>query len=209
MLDKTMLPGAALDRLGRVRTVKRVGYESGAVLRVCRKWFADDDDQMPPIVDSPEDILELPGWAQTVIRSLRTESAERRKRLKALENTVAENERKRHEEEATRLAEQGQWKTLAEQRAVDLERLKGASERAEALEFRIKAANEARIAKIPADMQTIIPTDYDPIKLSEWLDANESKLVKPSAPDLEAGRRGNGGNKPPIDPKKAINPVRF
>lgn len=94
------------------------------------------------------------------------------------------------------LEEDGKFRTIAEQQAIDLARLKPIEERAQALEKIIRESNEARVKNVPDAMKALIPTDYPPEKLQSWLNANEALLVKPPAPDYDAGKGsgGSGGN---------------
>lgn len=143
---------------------------------------------------------ESPAELARIIAELRKENAASRKKQRELEQAEAQRTAAQKEAEEKRLQEQGEFKTLAEQRAAEIEALKATAAKAEALEGRIKAANDARIAKVPEAMRTLIP-DYDVVKLSEWLDANLDKLTKPAAPDFDAGKSGErGGQQPIIDP---------
>jgi hypothetical protein len=140
---------------------------------------------------------ESPAELARIIAELRKENAATRKKQRELEQAEAQRTAAQKEAEEKRLQEQGEFKTLAEQRAAEIERLKTAAAKAEALEGRIKAANDARIAKVPDAMRTLIP-EYEPVKLSEWLDANLDKLTKPAAPDFDAGKSGERGGQQPI-----------
>lgn len=164
--------------------------QSGLSLRTRRRWYADEPTPPPPAnqpqpeAGEAEDINSLPAWVQQEIRALRKEAADRRIALRKAEEDKARME-------AATLAEQGKWKELAEKRAQELDALKPASERVTALEARISATNDARIKQIPEALRTVIPSDYTPEKLSEWLDANLSKLTVSSAPNTDAGARGD------------------
>lgn len=91
------------------------------------------------------------------------------------------------------LAEQGNYKALAEQHAAEVERLRAVEARANALDATLRKSNEARIARVPEQYRSMIPTDYAPEKLQDWLDANEALLGKPPAPNFDAGAGGSGG----------------
>lgn len=141
--------------------------------------------------DAPGDwdgnIETLPSKAQEYIRQLREEAAANR--VKAKQEA---EERQRREQQA--LAEQGKWKELAEARQRELEQFKGYQERAETLEGLIRKSNQARIERIPEDMRALVPADYlTPDQLNAWLDANEARLVKPTAPNTDAGAGAGGG----------------
>lgn len=91
------------------------------------------------------------------------------------------------------LEEDGKFRTIAEQQAVDLARLKPIEERAATLEKIIRDSNEARVKNVPDQFKNMIPLEYAPEKLQAWLNANESLLTKPPAPNYDAGAGGSGG----------------
>lgn len=99
------------------------------------------------------------------------------------------------------LEEDGKFRTIAEQQAVDLARLKPIEERATALEKIIRDSNEARIKNVPDQYKNMIPLEYAPEKLQAWLNANEALLVKPPAPNYDAGAGGSGSGNKPNEPK--------
>lgn len=194
---------------GRVRTGSRHDG-AGRSLSLRRAWYADGQSQGTGTTgagqtgtgtssdDVPIDAL--PAKWQAEIKKLRDEAAENRvARNKAAEDAAAKAKELElaAQREQQRLIEEGKWKELAEKHSVDAARLKPYEERAAALEAQIKAHNETRIARIPEVMRTVIPADYTPEKLSQWLDANESKLTTPPAPNIDAGA-GGGGGKPPV-----------
>jgi hypothetical protein len=106
----------------------------------------------------------------------------------------AEQEAKARREKA--LADQQKWQELAEEREKALGELQPYKERYEAMLERTKAANTSRIEAIPEAMRTIVPDYDDPLKLSEWLDANQEKLVKSPTASLNggAGRPNRNGS---------------
>lgn len=91
------------------------------------------------------------------------------------------------------LEEQGKFKELAEQSAAEVARLKAFEEKAVTYETIIRESNESRIKNVPDQMKNLIPTDYPPEKLQKWLNANEAQLVKPPAPNYDAGAGVGGG----------------
>jgi len=129
-------------------------------------------------------IEDLPGWAQKAIRDLRDEAAQRRIALKTAQ-----------EEQQKRLAEEGNFKSLAEQLRVERDGLKPYEERAKTLEMMIREANTSRIARVQEGMRSLIPTDYSPESLSKWLDASWELLTVKPAPDIDAGAGGGGGTR--------------
>jgi phage I-like protein len=131
------------------------------------------------------DLAQLPQAVQDYIKSLRGEAAEKRKKLEALEAKINEAEQKR-------LAEQGQYRELAEKLQGEVGNLSPYKTRVEALEQKIIANNNKRVERIPEHFRSLIP-QMPPEQLSEWLDANEQKLITPPAPNLDAGAGGGGG----------------
>lgn len=147
----------------------------------------------------------LPPAVREHIKALRQSEAAARVKAKEFE----QNEQKRLDEarkaEEERLAKQQEWQALAEKRAKELDALKPVAERAAQLEARITAANQARIEKVPEALRSVIPTDYDAVKLSEWLDANLDKLSKAPAPNTDGGRTGD---RTPPQGKVQLTPIR-
>lgn len=130
---------------------------------------------------------DLPDWAQDIIRSLRDESASRRVALKK------EQEANRQREQE-RLAEEGKWRELADQRAHELAKLEPYKERAESLETLISHSNQKRLKSIPESMIPLVPTNYSPEQLSAWLDTNFTRLTKPTAPKIDGGATGSSSS---------------
>jgi len=161
-----------------------------------------DDGQQeatPEPIETPESnsVDDLPSWAQDMIRGLRDEAAARRVALK-------KHEEEARQREQARLAEQGQWKELAESRAKELNDLQPYRDRAEALETMLRDSNKHRMEQIPEDMRALVPTDYAPEKLASWLDANISRLTKPVAPRLDGGATGGSSAVTLTDEEKQV-----
>ena len=91
------------------------------------------------------------------------------------------------------LKEQGKYRELYEKVMAELEVERQHRERADALGKTISATNQKRIEQIPEDMRPVIPTDYPPEKLSEWLDNNASRLTKAPPPPRDGGKVGEAG----------------
>ena len=132
-------------------------------------------------------IEDLPAWAQDIIRNTREEAAQRRVELKRLMDAQQQ-----------RLADQGNWKELAEQRSQEVTLISQYKERAEVLEKMIRESNSSRIASVREDMRALIPVDYPPEKLATWLDANLARLTMPTPPNIDAGAGASAGGKTPI-----------
>lgn len=147
-------------------------------------------------------IEDLPTGAQEYIRQLRAEAADRRKALEKAEREAAQREQ-------ARLAEEGRWKELAEQRERDLAKVQPYQERAAALESMIIASNKTRMERIPEDMRALVPTEYPPERLAGWLDANFDRLLKRPAPDVDAGAGAGAGNGLPRLSQEQIEMARM
>lgn len=135
-----------------------------------------------------EDALKIIGALSKRVEERESEA----NRYKSERDTLTAAQRKQLEDD-------GKFKQIAEQQAVDLARLKPLEERAAALEKIIRESNEARIKAVPDQYRNMIPTDYPPEKLQTWLNANEALLVKPPAPNYDggAGANGSGGKGEP------------
>lgn len=199
---------------GRVRTISRE-RNAGISLSKRRRWYAGEDDAtgnddgQPGAGASddggeagesdeddepaPQNIEDLPPWAQKLISNTRSEAAEHRRKLREVEEAKAA--------EARRLAEeQGKFKELYEElkteRETEREELKTLREARTARLEILKEKNEARIGELPKDKQQtardIITTagTEDPDKVAAILD----KII----PTLGAGTNpppNDGGNK--------------
>ena len=147
--------------------------------------------------DDVQNIDDLPNWAQTMIKSLRDESASRRIALK-------QQQQAQREAEQRRLADEGKWRELAEEREAELKSLQPYRQRAEALESKITASNKRRIESIPEGYRTLVPINYTADELSDWLDANLQQLIKPTAPKLDGGVSGKIASIDLTEDEKAI-----
>jgi hypothetical protein len=130
-------------------------------------------------------IEDLPAWAQTLVKELRDEAAERRVALKKQAEAASAAEQ-------ARLAEQGKYKELAEAREKELNATKPYQERAQTLEKLITENNQRIIQQIPEQMRTLVP-QLPPEQLAGWLTANQALLTRRPAPDTDAGA-GQGGS---------------
>jgi len=131
------------------------------------------------------DISSLPIAWQNEIKKVRSEAAQRRKELADLKKKV-------DAEEVERLKKQGEYQSLAERLQTEVQNLTPHRDRVVALEEILKATNATRVKRIPEHLQSFVP-DMTPENLSKWLDANETKLTTPPAPNLNAGAGGGGG----------------
>lgn len=156
--------------------------------------MSDNDGLKPADNDMPQDGKGAPqdgarsDWfsgldprTQAYIEELRGEAAKWRVEKKRTEDAARKEAEKR-------MAEQEQWKELADVRAAKLAEIEPKAERALAA---FEALIDARLKRIPADvrkrMVDPIRTNMDSVAFVEWLDANEEMLTLRPAPNLEAG----------------------
>lgn len=141
---------------------------------------------------TPEDkgIAALPEEVQGYIRSLREEAKSHRIAAKeasdGLSAMQAQLDQLKAKSEAERL------KTVEELQGAVVENqtaLQKAQAEVKAFKDSFAASNEKRIAAIPERMRTMVPDFGDPVKVSQWLDANAS-LLKVDLPGTDAGEHG-------------------
>lgn len=137
-----------------LRAVRRAEAEALIDLSRVRRWYADDGSvpdaqEKAEAPTDPKGLDALPEEVRDYIKSLRRENEDRRKKLAALEKAQQEAEAVRKLEEDKKLAEQGQWQKLAEERAAEIERLKVFEAQAATLVEATTKRNADRIAKLP------------------------------------------------------------
>lgn len=194
-----------MPTLKMARATRYAGAEAVIDLSRTRRWYADD---APPAPDAPGKPADAPSASDSkgldtltpeelraYIKELRQENKDRRTRLDAFEKAQADAEAARKAGEEKRLTEEGQHKTLADQRAAEIERLKVFEKQVAELTEAIKKRNTERIKSLPEPMRKLVPVDYDPHKLALWLDENKSVLTNPVAPSLNAGQKSTGDGK--------------
>jgi colicin import membrane protein len=124
------------------------------------------------------------------------------------ERKAAELKRKADEEAA---AKNGEWQTLAEQRAADLatrdaelETLRGQAKAAERYAEALNAQLEAELATWPAELLALDPGKKDLDARRAWIDKSRplaQKLgLKPKAPATEGGKGNSNGASAPASP---------
>lgn len=206
-----MLVSQYRNQRGRVRTVSRANEwrlktgepEMGISLSKRRIWWADGDDTDDGEQDdspkyNPKDLEE----AKKIIDSLSKRVDERDATINQLREGQQKFEERisAMERAARQRSEQdGDFKKLYEETLAELEKVKPDLERGKSAIERIRASNEARIAKIPELLRKAVPGEYAPEKLQTWLDENEGWMLRQPAPDYDAGVGGNGGD--PVKPK--------
>lgn len=140
-----------------------------------------DIDKLPP---------QLSEFAKRLLNNTREANEEARK-AKASAKQQLEN----------LLAESGNHKTLAEQRAAEIAALEPYKTRAETLAAVIQKQNETRIASIPESMRSLVPS-LPPEALADWLTAN-APLLQRTPPALDAGKSSNISSAPQVSAELA------
>lgn len=157
-----------------------------------------DSDQQPPVggevpTNEPDDKKPAPGadpegqpegsgesfW-QKEVKSARQEAAKYRTKAKDLEKKIEAEQR-------AKLEADGNWQKLYEQAKSDLSVREQEVEQSGMYKSAFMSVLQRRIDTIPEANRTLVPTDYEPIKLSEWLDANWQRLASPKFPNLDPG----------------------
>jgi hypothetical protein len=202
-------PGAPMA--GKVRTAFRCLQDnplSGISLLKRRRWFADepppedpskqpgaatedDKGKEPDPKTEPQNVKDLPAWAQKIIEDTRKEAADNRVRLQKQEEEQAKAAQKAAEE-------QGQFKQLWETAQPQLEELKTLREREAARREQVKQNNEKRIGDLPKDKKAIAESliskigSDDPEKVAAVLDDLLPTLsAQTPAPQMDGGTKGD------------------
>ena len=167
-----------------------------------QRYYEAEKGDNPPQADPPtvpEPAKTEKTFTQFELDAIVKDRLEREKR-KSTE--AAEKARKEAEEKA--LQEQGEFKTLAEQRAAELATLKSELESAKVHESTAEKYRAALKARLDADKKSLpahivaLLDQLDEIKQMEWLsDPKNADALKPSStPDRNLGtppRNANGG----------------
>ena len=149
--------------------------------------MTDDAQVVEPESGKEEEPQEPKMFDADYVKDLRQEAASYRTKLRTLEQ-------KEKDADETRLVEQKEWQTLAEQRAGEVKELESYKDMYTAMVDSVAESNTQRVKAIPESMQGLVPNFDDPIKLSGWLDANAQLLGKPIAPTMNGS--AGGGERP-------------
>lgn len=146
---------------------------------------ADSDDSF---------LATLPPQTRKELLDLRREVNDKRIENKRLKDEEQKRQAEASKAEQAKLEADKQWETLAGKHKATIDELTPKAEQADRLLALITSQNTARIEKLPKEMQSLVPTNYDPVALSEWLEANAAVLAKPKVPNLDAGSGGDKGD---------------
>jgi len=200
-----------MPRLRTITSARRRGAEAAISLLKRRTWRADGDEtpdregqQQDSEGNSKYKVADLES-AQKVIAALEKRVAERDGTISGLNDRLTAIEKANLD----KLAQDGNFRELASQRAAEVEKLRPSAERAEALDKVIRDINDARIKALPETVRALVPTDYPPEKLMNWLTANENLLKAPPQPDFDAGAGGGGRGKGSSAPDMTAEEIEF
>lgn len=221
-----LMPGAD----GRIRSVGMFTRGKGISLRKRRRWYADDnadtdegdssgtsaddkdggssddDDKSDDADDTPQNVDDLPPWAQKLLKETRSEAAKYRKEKQ-------DAEKARLAEEQEKAEKQGEYKKLWDEAQSKLERLAKLEEADTKRREELSTRNEARIKELPKDKQKSVRlvTDKladDPYAIAEVLDGLLPTLTAtPNPPGLDGGSKGD--SKKQSSGKAKLNRVSY
>lgn len=181
MADETVTQNAQTETVEATTTATAAGTNSGAPADTEARFTQADLDKM--IGDRL--------------------AREREKAQKEAAKAQAEAERKA-------LAENQEWKTLAERTAAELETARAAAARVERADELVKTMYDNRIKTLPAALRKAVESlpATDPLDRLAWLDANEALFRQPAGvPDINAGQAGP--QKPPTQSLGGLTPQEF
>ena len=111
---------------------------------------------------------------------------------KALEARIAQIEAAQHEADEKRLAEQNQYKELAEKRGQDLVKAQQDAAKVPVYEETLSEVLAAQVAELPEDKRGLVPDDLTTQQKLKWIAKNASILKAPQPFDIGAGHQGGG-----------------
>lgn len=139
------------------------------------------------------------------VEFFKRETAKANKEAQTFRQRAKEAERQLALEKQRQLEATGEWQKLYEQAKTDLEAKTQEVEGASEYKTAFQRVLDARIKRIPEVYRGLVPTDYEPMKLAAWLDANEDRLKAPRFPNLDAGAGGHNGSNAPKVPSAEAN----
>lgn len=181
----------------RVRTTRRAAAEAGVSLSKRRRWFADDPNGGQAAgagVGAGSNAGASSAGTQNTEHMLpKARFDEINTKYQELLAKVEKDKEASATAEQERLRKQGEFQQLfeAEKKRADTLAVDAAS--AKVLREAMDASNQARIAKLPEAMRTLVPTTLPPEQVASYLDANWTLLQGAAAPDTDAGAGGSGG----------------
>ena len=120
-------------------------------------------------------------------------------RMKTYKDELASVKEALENERTSKLKEQEEYKELYEQANQKLSKLKPLAEQAESWQETMERLLEAQMEEIPKEYRQLIPDEMTVKQRLDWISKNKSLLMKPVGPNVGAGERGSGSNKPEIE----------
>jgi hypothetical protein len=118
---------------------------------------------------------------------------------KKLEDKVATMEAAEKAETEKRLAEQNQWKEVAEKRGEELVKAQAEAAKVGGMEATLAQVLAAQVEALPKDKRALVPDALTTQGKLDWLAKNAAILKAPAAFDIGAGHLGGGeDNTPPV-----------
>jgi type IV secretory pathway VirB10-like protein len=114
---------------------------------------------------------------------------------KTFADRLAALEQERKDEVEKRLAEQNQWKELAEKRGAELTEAQGKAAKVAEYEKTLESLLEKQVGEIPEEKRALIPTYGTTQQRLEWIAANRAILTAPKPFDIGAGKQGGAEGK--------------
>lgn len=109
-----------------------------------------------------------------------------------LSDALAAAEAERKAEIEKRLAEQNQWKELAEKRGAELTEAQQKASQVAEYEKTLTELLEKEIAELPQDKRGLVPAYGTTRQRLEWISTNRAIIAAPKPFDIGAGRQGGG-----------------
>jgi gas vesicle protein len=108
-----------------------------------------------------------------------------------LKARLAKLEEAQQRAEQSRMADEKRYQELADSYKGELERIKPVVEQVDEWKSALRETAQTHIAQLPEDARDLVPEYDDPRQTLAWLNKNAAKLMRPSAPAMDAGQRGD------------------
>jgi chromosome segregation ATPase len=110
---------------------------------------------------------------------------------KNLEERLAKLEAAQATAEQKRLEEEQRYQELANSYKGELDRVKPVAGQVDEWKAALKETADTQTAQLPDDMRDLVPEYDDPRQTLAWLNKNAARLMRPAAPAMDAGQRGD------------------
>ena len=134
-----------------------------------------------------------PGDQHMIPKSRHDEVLEQNRKLS---ESLAAIETERKAETEKRLAEQNQWKELAEKRGAELADAQAKAAQVDEYEQALSDLFDKQMAESPEDKRGLVPAYGTTKQRLEWISINRALLVAPQPFSIGAGRQGGADNQP-------------